>query len=221
METFQIHEQFELYVLNELNSARLLPGLIFGGGTMLRLCHGLDRYSVDLDFYLAKPEFRLGLIDKCSQALGRSLRLTDQQEKRNTILIELSSGHYPRKLKIEINKVRQINTWKPEIAWSPYSNVQVLVNTVTLAEMAAMKTDALLNRREIRDAYDLEFLLMKKIPILADKDRLREILEQIEGFKPPDFAVKLGSILEPQKRRYYIENRFSVLRSYLIDRLAG
>ncbi len=48
------HEQFELEVLDRLNSGRLLTNLIFGGGTMLRLCHGLDRYSVDLDFWVAR-----------------------------------------------------------------------------------------------------------------------------------------------------------------------
>jgi predicted nucleotidyltransferase component of viral defense system len=45
-------EQFEIEVLDRLQSGRFLDRLIFGGGTMLRLCFGLDRYSVDLDFWL-------------------------------------------------------------------------------------------------------------------------------------------------------------------------
>ncbi|MEA1927363.1 MAG: nucleotidyl transferase AbiEii/AbiGii toxin family protein [Candidatus Auribacterota bacterium] len=47
-------ERFELEVLDRLKSARLLDRLVFGGGTMLRLCFGLNRYSVDLDFWLTK-----------------------------------------------------------------------------------------------------------------------------------------------------------------------
>jgi predicted nucleotidyltransferase component of viral defense system len=47
-------EQFEIEVLDRLQSGRFLDRLIFGGGTMLRLCFGLDRYSVDLDFWLLK-----------------------------------------------------------------------------------------------------------------------------------------------------------------------
>ncbi|MDO9547779.1 MAG: nucleotidyl transferase AbiEii/AbiGii toxin family protein [Candidatus Marinimicrobia bacterium] len=221
MDIFRTHEQFELDVLNGLNSARILPGLILGGGTMLRLCHGLDRYSVDLDFYLVKSDFGVGLLEKCVKALGRRLTIMDHQDKRNTILIELSSVHYPRKLKIEVNKVRSIKTWKPEIAWSPFSNMQVLVNAVTLSEMAEMKIDALINRKEIRDAYDLEFLLKKKAPIPGDKDRYREILERLNGFTHQDFAVKLGSIIEAEKRQYYIENRFAVLKTYLLDMIAN
>ena len=51
MQDLKKHEQFELAVLDKLNSGRFLNDLVFVGGTMLRLCHGLDRYSVDLDFW--------------------------------------------------------------------------------------------------------------------------------------------------------------------------
>ena len=49
-------EQFELEVLDRLKSGRFLDRLVFGGGTMLRLCFGLDRYSVDLDFWLLRGD---------------------------------------------------------------------------------------------------------------------------------------------------------------------
>ena len=54
MEALELHERFEIEALEVLNSAKLLEPLLFGGGTMLRLCHGLNRYSVDLDFYFKK-----------------------------------------------------------------------------------------------------------------------------------------------------------------------
>ena len=49
-----LHEQFELEILSRMQSGRLLDALVFTGGTMLRLCHGLERYSVDLDFRAPK-----------------------------------------------------------------------------------------------------------------------------------------------------------------------
>lgn len=49
-----MHEQFELEILSRMQSGRLLDALVFTGGAMLRLCHGLDRYSVDLDFWAAR-----------------------------------------------------------------------------------------------------------------------------------------------------------------------
>lgn len=52
-------EHFEIEVLEHLNSKRLLTNLVFTGGTMLRLCWGLARYSVDLDFWVTKSlDFR-------------------------------------------------------------------------------------------------------------------------------------------------------------------
>ena len=44
-------ERYEMEVLDRLNSGRFLRFFIFCGGTMLRLCHGLDRFSLDLDFW--------------------------------------------------------------------------------------------------------------------------------------------------------------------------
>jgi hypothetical protein len=46
MDIFRQHEIFEIEVLDKMNSIRALDPLVFGGGTMLRLCHELNRYSV-------------------------------------------------------------------------------------------------------------------------------------------------------------------------------
>ncbi len=54
MQDLEKQEQFELEVLDRLNSEKLLGNLVFGGGTMLRLCFGLNRFSVDLDFWVVK-----------------------------------------------------------------------------------------------------------------------------------------------------------------------
>ena len=54
MDILRQHEMFEIEILDKMNSAKVLEPLVFGGGTMLRLCHELDRYSVDLDFWFIK-----------------------------------------------------------------------------------------------------------------------------------------------------------------------
>ena len=54
MDIFKQHEIFEIEVLDRMKSARMLDPLVFGGETMLRLCHDLNRYSVDLDFWFLK-----------------------------------------------------------------------------------------------------------------------------------------------------------------------
>lgn len=47
-------EKFEIEILDRLKSGRFLDKLVFTGETMLRLCYGLNRFSVDLDFWFYK-----------------------------------------------------------------------------------------------------------------------------------------------------------------------
>jgi hypothetical protein len=79
------------------------------------------------------------------------------------------------------------------------------------------KIAALLDRGEIRDGFDIEFLLRKGInlPELKAK-QLTRLKERVEGFKEKDFKVTLGSVLESDIRKYYIENKFH----YLLEKIA-
>jgi len=69
MDTLQQHEVFEMEVLDKMNSAKLLDPLVFGGGSMLRLCHELNRYSVDLDFWFVKKISQKGFFEKIRKSL--------------------------------------------------------------------------------------------------------------------------------------------------------
>jgi len=97
-------ERFEMAVLDSLNSAQFLRFLVFCGGTMLRLCHGLDRYSVDLDFWLAATAEGRRLFRRISSSLAKTYRIKDAAEKHYTYLLEIRSPRYPRSIKIEIRK---------------------------------------------------------------------------------------------------------------------
>ena len=89
-------EKFELEVLDKLNSARFLDSLIFGGGTMLRLCHGLDRYSADIDLWVAKKPAPADLFRDIGRCLGRAYSVADQANKHYTRLYEIRSKDYPK-----------------------------------------------------------------------------------------------------------------------------
>ena len=54
MDIFRRHEIFENGVLEKMNSTKVPEPLVFGGGSMLKLCHELNRYSVGLDFWMIK-----------------------------------------------------------------------------------------------------------------------------------------------------------------------
>ncbi len=209
MDLLAKHEKFEIEVLNHLNSGRILDKLVFGGGTMLRLCHEGSRYSADMDFWLTQTVDIELFLDSIRSRLKKEYEITDSQNKHFSLLVEVRSSDYPKKLKLEIRK--DIRNWDMEktIAFSKYSNRQVLLNTHTLAQTMSNKIEALIDRHEIRDAFDIEFLLRKGITLPEMSDERRDLLKKrLHAFSENDFKVKLGSLLEDEMRTYYVKNRF-------------
>ncbi len=221
MKIFEVHEQFEMEILQYLNSSRMLDSLVFAGGTMLRLCYNMNRYSGDLDFYFSekavkKADFETGkFFEKMLEILRRNYVITDSQDKFNTLLFELTHDRYPRRLKIEINKRKTFSEIKQVIAFSPFSTIQVLVNSLSLDRMMKNKVEALIDRREVRDAFDIEFLLRRGISFSGDSKVQKKVLKVIQGFSRKDYTVKLGSLLPADIREYYRASGFHFLEQHL------
>lgn len=204
-------EIFELEVLDALNSSSLLNSFAFCGGTMLRLCHGLNRYSVDLDFWADRENDFREADGKLTACIKRKYEITDHAVKRNTLLFEFKSIHFPRKLKIEIRRIEKKVAFEHTIAYSPHAAVQVLTRSITLKEAMRSKVEAFIARKEIRDAFDIEFLVKKGIELPAELGVLEKVAEGIEAFKKTDYTVKLGSVLDAKLRSYYKNKNFEVL----------
>lgn len=213
-------EQFELEMLDRLQSGRFLDRLVFGGDTMLRLCYGLDRYSVDLDFRLlnknGEKDFdHTAWFSGLRQFLARHYEIRDAADKFHTLLIELKSPDYPRSLKLEMRKGVKITKTDRAIAYSRHSSVQVYVRIIPLPDMMTSKIEAFLERKEIRDAYDLEFLVKKGVQADISPEKVDQILNAISALTRQDYNVKLCSLLEADQRPYYRQNNFRILKSYL------
>jgi len=218
MDILSQHEIFEIEVLDKMKSTKMLEYLVFGGGTMLRLCHELNRYSVDLDFWFLKSMSQEAYFNKIRKAFEKDYEITDAQMKHYTILLELRSPMYPRRLKIEIRREIKDCDYQEKIAFSSFSNRQVLVKAHTLEQMMKNKILAFLNRGEVRDCFDIEFLLRKGIELPVELEgKLKELQKRLPCLGDADFKVKLGSILDSDIREYYISNRFS----YLEEKLAS
>ena len=216
MDIFRQHEMFEIEVLDKMNSAKVLEPLVFGGGTMLRLCHESDRYSVDLDFWFIKRISQNTYFERIRLAFEKDYEITDSQIKHHTLLFELRSSLYPKRLKIEIRRERKDCDFQEKIAFSRFSTKQVLLKAHTLNQTMKNKFEAFLDRGEIRDCFDIEFLLKRGVELPALTNRqFNEFQKKLVRFKEKDFKVKLGSILENEIRKYYVEMRFGYLQEKL------
>ena len=212
------HEVFEIEVLDKLNSAKLLDPLVFGGGTMLRLCHELNRYSVDLDFWFVRKTLQKGFFNELIKTLALDYEITDAQIKHFTLLAEVRDRNYPKRLKIEVRREQKECDYRATIAFSRFSTRQVLLKAHSLEQTMKNKIEALLDRGEIRDCFDIEFMLRRGIalPELSG-NQFNDLRKRAAGFKDKDFKVKLGSIVDSNTRVYYVQNRFS----YLLERLSA
>ena len=212
-------EQFELEVLENLTNRKLLNGFVFTGGTMLRLCFGLNRYSVDLDFWTIKDIDFDRRFAEMNIFLQKIYQVKDADLKKCTLLFEVRSSHYPRNLKIEIRRELKNSDTEEAIAYSAHSNRQILLRVASLPEMIRAKVAALIDRNEIRDAFDIEFLLKKGIPIPNDKKLLEGMLLEIHKFIKTDTTSKLGLILEGEQRKFYVSENFKILKLAIKEKL--
>jgi len=215
MEDLIQQEKFEIEVLEYLNSGKFLDRMVFLGGTMMRLCYGLNRFSVDLDFWIIKEINVERFFEEMKSFLKKKYIIRDCADKFHTMLFEIGSSRYPRHLKIEIRKVDKKIKYEKTIAFSKFSNIQVLVNSITLEDMLNLKVESFLDRKEIRDCFDIEFLLKRGLPLTIEKEQAIEMTKIIRSFKENDYKVKLGSILEKKERDYYIRKNFEFLKMEL------
>ena len=213
-------ELFEIEVLLWLKNKGFLKKLIFGGGTMMRLCHNLNRYSIDLDFWLYNVQEIEKFYGDIKNSLMQEYKVTDNQNKYHTLLFEIKKAPYLRKLKIEIRKKTEKSDFQEKIAYSKQGNMQVLVKGFTLEQMMQNKTKALLDRKEIRDAFDIEFLVRSGIELSADIEKIKKMEKIIKNYKKRDYYVTLGSLLESKTRDYYKQNGFSYLMQMFNQKLS-
>jgi hypothetical protein len=221
MDTFQQHEIFEIEVLDKMHRAGALEPLVFGGGTMLRLCHELPRYSVNLDFWVIKTVEEEAYRDSLRSALEKDHEVTGAEIKYHSILLELRTRRYPRRLKIEIR--RTVEDWdvQEKIAFSRHATLQVPLKAHTLEQTMKNKVSAFLDRNEIRDCFDMEFMLRRGVALPPlDASVLRRLRARVRDLGERDFKVKLGSVLENDIRAAYTSRGFAYLDEKLHEAVA-
>ena len=216
MKRLEEHEAFEMKALQWLASKRFLGPLVMGGGTMLRLCHELPRYSIDMDFWFYRATEYGDFYDRLSEAMKREWDVTDSWNKHYSIVLEIRRAQGLPRLKIEIRKeIAPRGSSEQKIAFSPHFPEQVLVRGFTLKQMLRNKVLALTDRGEIRDAFDIEFLIRRGVTFDLTGEEKKAVVKRLQEFKKKDFDVKLGSVLLPELREYYRVHRLEYLEQKL------
>lgn len=180
------YEVMQQVVLSGLYRGGFFSEAAFYGGTCLRIFHGMERYSEDMDFTLLKKDDTFSLekyfpaiIDEC-KLLGREVVITKKDKrtygkvesaflKDNTDVYNLAfTTEKSLKIKIEVdtNPPLQFDT-EERLLLQPFS---FMTRCLTLPNLFAGKMHALVFRRwkdrvKGRDWYDFEWYVRNGVPL--------------------------------------------------------
>ncbi|MDE1858609.1 MAG: nucleotidyl transferase AbiEii/AbiGii toxin family protein [Thaumarchaeota archaeon] len=147
--------------------------LVCKGGTYLWLFHGLDRFSEDLDFS-ARGQIGPKIATVCTDTLGlfgveSSFRPVKDDAYTYSFRLDSRGPLYvgePDVCRVRVDISRREGVVQRPLTVrldEPQYLVPIdLVNGMTLEEVLAEKTRALLRRKALRDLYDAWYLLKRK-----------------------------------------------------------
>ncbi len=195
--TFEVNQQV---ILAGLYQGGFFDKAAFYGGTCLRIFHGLQRFSEDMDFSLFETndnfdfiQYFQPIIDEFA-AIGRHVEIKKKDKrnfgkvesaflKDNTDVYDVSfQTEKSIKIKIEVdtNPPLQFST-EQKLLLEPRS---FMTRCFTLPDLFAGKMHALVyrtwkNRVKGRDWYDFEWYVRHKVPL--DFNHLQERIKEFNG----------------------------------------
>ena len=214
-------EQQKRNAIFEVNQQIILAGLYAGGffepaafygGTCLRIFHGLQRFSEDMDFSLLAPDENFDFskyfqpIVDAFALVGREVEITKKDKKSfgkvesaflkdNTDVYDVTfQTEKSIKIKIEVDTCPPLNfTTEQKLLLQPQS---FMTRCFTLPDLFAGKMHALVyrawkNRVKGRDWYDFEWYVRNGVAL--DLAHLAERCKQFNGedITPESFKAKL------------------------------
>jgi predicted nucleotidyltransferase component of viral defense system len=191
---FLLREYLQCKILEIIYGSNLAGKLFFIGGTCLRILHGNQRFSEDLDFdHTGISEVEL---DQLAQLLERELGLMGLSIEMRLIhrgawhcylrfpeiLFQTGlSGHREEKILIQVDVEAQGYTFQPERRLLNQFDVFTAVLAPSLSLLLAQKITAILNRPRSkgRDFFDVTFLHARAKPDYG-------FLNQKTGIRTPE-----------------------------------
>jgi predicted nucleotidyltransferase component of viral defense system len=159
----------------------VFPEIIFHGGTSIWRCYKGNRFSEDLDLYLLKEE---NIKEKLTSLLSKKgLQLIKYKETENLIFSKILLNNIIIQLEIRLlSKQDPIFKKISPVEYRKIDGSTITVLCLTEKELLFEKAKAYLNRRLIRDIYDVYFFSNFVSLSIEEKKELEDI---VLNFKEP------------------------------------
>lgn len=210
-----LKEYIQCQTLEYLSRQPNAAGMTFIGGTCLRLVHGINRFSEDLDFdckdldhtrFLNLTDNLLAYLEKC----GYKVESKDKESEKLTafrrsiyfpeLLYSMHlSGYREQRFLLKVETQDQEIKYPFETVFLNRCGFLFPLKVAPISVLCAMKVMAVFNRGKGRDFYDLMFLLQRTEPDYS-------FLEQKNGISNKaqlvtELIKKVESTDLPRKRR--------------------
>jgi predicted nucleotidyltransferase component of viral defense system len=173
-----IREYLQNILLSGIYRGKGAKKMFFLGGTALRFCCRLPRFSEDLDFNASSMSFEefKEIVDEAKLAVEKEGFKTNtkitERKKIFTASIDFPNimqdygitdarGH-GLMVKLEVNEPTWPYTTRP--VFLSYYGINYMANMLSESSLISEKLCALIERKRGRDVYDLLFMLRKKYP---------------------------------------------------------
>lgn len=216
------HKTILFQILKEIyTNTKISPYLGFKGGTAALLFHGLDRFSIDLDFDLIDENQSDIVFEELLKIIEKFGSVKETYKKRFSLFFMIFYEDKSRNIKIEINK-RQFGS-KYEIK----SYLGVSMQVMLLEDMVANKLLAMYERMDdtSRDIYDVWYFLKTRSPInkaIVENrsgqpfdEVVKRLIRNLEKFEKHRILLGLGELLTPNQKDWARANLIDETISYL------
>ena len=209
------HRVILVEILRDIFTNPITSGALgFKGGTAAYLFHGLNRFSVDLDFDLLDPSLTDIVFDELKALLLRHGNLKLADKKRYSLIfildyIDKASG--AQNVKLEVN-LRNFNS-----RYEVQQYLGIPMRVMVREDMAANKLVACYERigKTNRDLYDCYFFLSRHWPINQKiienrtgkgySEFLADLLDSVEQMKSRSILAGMGELLD-EKQKSWVRN---------------
>lgn len=206
-----IREYFQQLFLSQLYQEKGSDGLLFKGGTALRIIWQSPRFSEDLDFTGASITIKEiealmeGALAKIEMG-GIEVEIIESKSTSGGYLaiFQFMTSEYKSRIQIEVSKRRGRNGKGTAVLIQsglvmPYTLIHLQEN-----KLVAEKIQACLTRGKARDFYDLYFILRSRMAFkdvfFQDKQLKSKILKVVKSGKL-DFKHELKAFLPVNQQR--------------------
>lgn len=225
-----LREYLQYKILKIIFDSEYATSLSFIGGTALRIIHGSDRFSEDLDFDyfgLSLPNFK-SLVNLVQRTLAKEGLKTEAKTvsrgawrcylKVPNLLYQFGLSTYPEeKIVIQLDTTPQDFKFKPNLKiisrFGIFAEIRVNPPTILLSQ----KIVAILSRKRVlgRDLYDMIYLssltgpeihyLRKKLSVDSLAEVREKIQKRLKNYKTENLAKDILPFVADESRLVVVE----------------